>query len=192
MHAVGAEACLPFAAGCLCRCVMLPIVRRSLPAQSPVPLESLADNPVCWSAQEEGTTPQSTALYRLNRGKGFEKEAAGVSPSFFDVNEDSGSGVPHLWSLEVGDVETEVSDNFSFDPGVPHTPQPWLRRLQNLPVCPLRSVEHRFLCGGRIARCVHDQSASARGRSMQQRCLCAHSHAVCACFELLLGGHSPL
>ncbi len=42
-----------------------------------------------------------------------------MTPSFFDVNEDSGAGVPHMWSLEVGDVETEVSDNFSFDPGAP-------------------------------------------------------------------------
>ena len=64
--------------------------------------------------QEE--TPH-TDLYRLNRGKGFEKEATGVAPSFFDVNEDSGAGAPPLWSVEVGDVETEVSDNFSFDPG---------------------------------------------------------------------------
>lgn len=51
------------------------------------------------------------------RGKGFEKESGGVDPSFFDLNEDVTGNVPHQWSLEVGDVETEVTDNFSFDAG---------------------------------------------------------------------------
>lgn len=48
------------------------------------------------------------------QGRGFEAEALGVQPHFFDMNEDS-PGVPHQWCLEVGDIETEVSDNFAFD-----------------------------------------------------------------------------
>jgi len=48
------------------------------------------------------------------QGKGFEVEALGVQPHFFDVNEDSPS-VPRQWCLEVGDIETDVSDNFAFD-----------------------------------------------------------------------------
>lgn len=48
------------------------------------------------------------------QGKGFEVEAVGVEPHFFDMNEDNPS-VPRQWCLEVGDIETDVSDNFAFD-----------------------------------------------------------------------------
>ena len=41
-----------------------------------------------------------TKLYRLVQGRGFEVEAAGVDPHFFDVNEDTPS-VPRQWSIEV-------------------------------------------------------------------------------------------
>lgn len=61
-------------------------------------------------------TPQDgvTKLFRLVQGKGFEVEALGVEPHFFDMNEDTPS-VPRQWCLEVGDVEADVSDNFAFD-----------------------------------------------------------------------------
>jgi hypothetical protein len=68
-------------------------------------------------ANAEPASPDSdgvTKLFRLVQGKGFEVEALGVQPHFFDVNEDSPS-VPRQWCLEVGDIETDVSDNFAFD-----------------------------------------------------------------------------
>ena len=55
-----------------------------------------------------------TKLFRLVQGQGFQVESAGVQPHFFDINEDTPS-VPRQWCLEVGDVETDVSDNFAFD-----------------------------------------------------------------------------
>ena len=55
-----------------------------------------------------------TKLFRLVQGQGFQVESAGVRPHFFDINEDTPS-VPRQWCLEVGDVETDVSDNFAFD-----------------------------------------------------------------------------
>lgn len=41
-----------------------------------------------------------TKLYKLHEGQGFQLEAAGTEPHFYDINEDS-SGVPPRWYLEV-------------------------------------------------------------------------------------------
>lgn len=79
---------------------------------TPAAAQENADAEVYEDAEEGAPR---TDLYRLVKGKGFEKESAGVDPNFFDVNEDATGNIPHSWSLEVGDVETEVTDNFSFD-----------------------------------------------------------------------------
>jgi hypothetical protein len=68
-------------------------------------------------SEAEASTPEQdgvTKLFRLVQGQGFQVESAGVQPHFFDINEDTPS-VPRQWCLEVGDVETDVSDNFAFD-----------------------------------------------------------------------------
>lgn len=76
-----------------------------------------APAPTTQTSQAEPATPETdgvTKLFRLVQGKGFEVEAVGVDPHFFDMNEDNPS-VPRQWCLEVGDIETDVSDNFAFD-----------------------------------------------------------------------------
>jgi hypothetical protein len=78
-----------------------------------------------------------TKLFRLVQGQGFQVEAAGVQPHFFDMNEDTPS-VPRQWCLEVGDVETDVSDNFAFDQAARRVGWQWCKHR--------RCCMHRCVC----------------------------------------------
>ena len=66
----------------------------------------------------QAATSTAIRLYKFNPKKkgseSWELYAATVTPSFYDVNEDSASGNSQ-WFLEAGELEVEVSDKFSFE-----------------------------------------------------------------------------
>jgi hypothetical protein len=89
------------------------------------------------------------------QGQGFQVESAGVQPHFFDINEDTPS-VPRQWCLEVGDVETDVSDNFAFDQAA--------RRVGHSSCkagLPLHASRGKHYCTGTClcVTCAHDLNA---------------------------------